>query len=1047
MAAQRARYARQGPARSARSKLVEKSRVPDALEDLPSATNLEIAVRVYPDEPRARADARKAVRPKTFLVFDTETTVDAAQRLTFGSYRFYDVDRCLEEGIFYADDLTVRERQTLERYVAQNAADVDAPSLRALTLYNRDEFVDRVFYRAAFKARSMVVCFNWPFDVSRIAFDCGQARFRKRQSAGKFFDYAGGFSFALWRYFKDGAWRENRKYRPRIRIKSIDSKRALKAFTRPEELDEEDTIPEWTTEGEPEEEYMFRGHFLDLRTLAFALTDRGYTLEQACEAFGVEHGKSKSAKHGEITNDYIDYNRRDVLATSELLFKVLEEFDRHPIDLQPTRAYSPASIGKAYLRAMGIRPVLQRQPKFSRPALGHAMVSFFGGRAECHIRRVPVPVVYVDFLSMYPTVNALMGLWRFTTSAQIKVEPATREVQRFLDNLSVEQMFRPATWESLVGLAEIEPDADVLPIRAKYDHVTKSWQIGINELMSGARDDRLWFSIADLAASKLLTEKASHIRRAIRFVPVGTQSELQSIKIRGRVTIDPRRQDFFTATIEQRKEIEHAGDMDAAERDRLDLFLKILANATSYGITAEIIRHELPGKRKETTRVYSLSDKPFTTAVRAVEEPGEFCFPPMAACITGAARLQLALLEKCVTDLGGTYAMCDTDSMTIVSTEGGGLIPCPGGEHRTPFGDPGVKALSWNEVETIRQRFARLNPYNRRSISGSVLELEPENFNAETGRRRQLWCFAISAKRYALFEETKAGAPHLLSWSEHGLGHLLNPTNPDSDERDWIRQAWEQFIGERKRSPTQPLSWLNRPAVGRITISSPLTYRAFKSMNSPSQPYAEWVKPFNFILSAHVAPFGFPPGADPERFHIVAPYNSDPRQWKKLRWVDIYSRRPYQVNTSTTSAGAGYVRVKTYGEVLEDYKYHPEAKSLGVDGTPCDRQDVGLLRRRPVKPIWIRLIGKEANEIEAVQAGTVHDVEQVLSEYVDPSRSHWLEVILPILREIPLKELMEASRMSATALKAIRRRVNPIVPHRANMVNLTRVALSWRPKL
>ena len=33
--------------------------------------------------------------------------------------------------------------------------------------------------------------------------------------------------------------------------------------------------------GKPEDDYIFRGHFLDLRTLAFALTDRGYSLEDS----------------------------------------------------------------------------------------------------------------------------------------------------------------------------------------------------------------------------------------------------------------------------------------------------------------------------------------------------------------------------------------------------------------------------------------------------------------------------------------------------------------------------------------------------------------------------------------------------------------------------------------------------------------------------------------------------------------------------------------------------------------------------------------------
>ena len=99
----------------------------------------------------------------------------------------------------------------------------------------------------------------------------------------------------------------------------------------------------------------YPGHFLDLRTLAFALTDRSHSLRTACDAFDVEHGKVSAERHGAITPDYIDYNLRDVLATWELYCRTREEFERHPIELAPTKAYSPASVGKAYLEAMGIK--------------------------------------------------------------------------------------------------------------------------------------------------------------------------------------------------------------------------------------------------------------------------------------------------------------------------------------------------------------------------------------------------------------------------------------------------------------------------------------------------------------------------------------------------------------------------------------------------------------------------------------------------------------------------------------------------------------------
>jgi len=45
------------------------------------------------------------------------------------------------------------------------------------------------------------------------------------------------------------------------------------------------------------------------------------------------------------------------------------------------------------------------------------------------------------------------------------------------------------------------------------------------------------------------------------------------------------------------------------------------------------------------------------------------------------------------------------------------------------------------------------------------------------------------------------------------------------------------------------------------------------------KPYCDQIKPFNFLLTCHVNPLGHPIGAEPERFHLIAPYESDPRKW------------------------------------------------------------------------------------------------------------------------------------------------------------------------
>jgi hypothetical protein len=212
------------------------------------------------------------------LVFDTETRTDATQRLTFGSYRFFDQGECLEEGLFHADDLPEGEKRILEQYVANHRADTSEtgnPKLRLLTLPQFNE----TLFRAAYKGRCLLVGFNLPFDLSRIACDFGKARGR----------FAGGFSLGLSYYIDKRGAIQSDHFRPRICVKHIDSKRALKGFTARNCPDPSDLIPDGSETGEPERGHKFRGHILDLRTLAFALTDRGYSLEAACEAFGVEH--------------------------------------------------------------------------------------------------------------------------------------------------------------------------------------------------------------------------------------------------------------------------------------------------------------------------------------------------------------------------------------------------------------------------------------------------------------------------------------------------------------------------------------------------------------------------------------------------------------------------------------------------------------------------------------------------------------------------------------------------------------------------------------
>ncbi len=67
--------------------------------------------------------------------------------------------------------------------------------------------------------------------------------------------------------------------------------------------------------------------------------------------------------------------------------------------------YSEAGIGKAHLQKIELTPFCERND-WPDPVLATVMETYYGGRTETMIRRTPVPGVYVDFKSQYPTSTA-----------------------------------------------------------------------------------------------------------------------------------------------------------------------------------------------------------------------------------------------------------------------------------------------------------------------------------------------------------------------------------------------------------------------------------------------------------------------------------------------------------------------------------------------------------------------------------------------------------------------------------------------------------------
>lgn len=966
------------------------------------------------------AGRRKAPEgfPELVLLLDTETTTDPTQRLRFGSYRLcqWQADAedawalvCLEEGLFYADDLPTRaprDFNQLRDYVLRESADVPGSPGARLALYSRAEFVDRILWKAGMVGRALVVGFNLPFDLSRLAVGWSDARGRGRRQR-----FVKGFSFVIWvtQDPKTGTWTPN-TVRPRLRIKHHDSHSAEIQCT-------SSNAPE-LQRGRGRQRRSYQGQFLDLKTFAFALTGTKHSLQSLAVALHTRHQKSAGAHDGPLTPDYITYNRQDVRVTQECLQALRAEFERHPIAVEPWQLRSPASLIKGYLRAMGITPPAARTPTLPESVYGIAMAAYYGGRSEMHIARVPVPVVYTDVTSMYPTVQALGAFREWLTAESFVWEECTAQAQAALDGVTLNTSLKKDSWPRLRFFGCVRPDDDILPLRAQYHPHNDGYGIAVTRVSANRA---LWYSGFDLAASALLTGKAPRLEEAFILRPIGRITPLRSVTIRNQVKINPSRGDVFQTLVEMRHHVKGDLRLSQSERDTLSGVLKTLANSGSYGIFAEINPQDLAEDKTMTVAVHG-AEESFQAKSHKPEEPGEFCFPPLAASITAAARFLLAIIEQLTREKGGTYALCDTDSMAVVASETGGFWPCPGGNHRGPQGTTGILALSWRDVQAIAVRLESLNPYGE-AIHGTLLKIEDENF--KDGRQIQLYAFGLSAKRYCLFHKGIKGAIEIVKASEHGLGHLLNPTDPEDQEKGlsgaarWIEDVWRNLVAQALGGQmTPPPAWFVRPAVARHRYSSPALLRP-QQRAAGAMAYCNQVKPFNFGLTCYVAFNGAPAGTDVATCHLVGPYERDPRKWETQPWTDTASGVVCGITTGQPTSDR-IARVKSVADIVAAYAAHAEAKSAGPNGKSADASAIGVLSRRHVTPAYCYHLGKETNQLEEVRQGQVRDLAQIQEAFEHPTKSAWETVYLPRLKAVNIREFAEETGIAESLLHRYR---------------------------
>ncbi len=167
---------------------------------------------------------------------------------------------------------------------------------------------------------------------------------------------------------------------------------------------------------------------------------------------------------------------------------------------------------------------------------------------------------------------------------------------------------------------------------------------------------------------------------------------------------------------------------------------------------------------KELRECYGPSGEPFPTSTRKIEEPGRYFHPLLATLITGAARLMLAIAATLAVKGGLDWAFCDTDSMALAKPD--------------TMGDQEF----YDAARSICDWFIPLNPYERKE---PLFKIEEANYAIRADKLTTglapLYCFAISDKRYALFNLDRDGRSVIRKASAHGLGH------PSPDQSNWLR--------------------------------------------------------------------------------------------------------------------------------------------------------------------------------------------------------------------------------------------------------------------
>lgn len=992
-------------------------------------------------------------KPTFTLTFDTETCTDTSQQLRVGYYELRgmsnpqtkdDLDTLVEAGFILGAELFNGDNEIITRHVEQISYRGKYKNIEVKIL-TEQQFIKDVFYAygyhgkcpgstATHKEYARIVGFNLPFDISRFVTKYGAAHR----------DFDGGFYFVLCdcpHALKTG----NCAYHPPLRIKKLGRNKYMYSFRHESTLSKSGT----------RQLMNYNGHFVDAQTLGIALSpsDNGHSLATMCQQYKVENKDEHPDFNAPINDVYLQYLIQDVRSTYYLFRAETDFYNQWGFSKKPEMIYSQASMAKTLLQELGIPPYYagERDDEnnigwdISDEIRGCVAATIHGGRAEIGTRLTMVESILLDFASEYPLINNLLKLQDFWTNDNVRAIDATNKARKILgSNNLLNKLQDKSFWlnmRMIVAVKDVPKNKPtILPIRAKYNKTIYN-----EALPYVAFNGVIWYTMADVIASVLLTGNVPTIEKAYEFVAIGNKRTTNTIKLMGddKYTIDLTRDDLYTRLIDLRHEI----DKSIATSDNPDLLkaislsLKLIANSGSYGIQLE----QNPLERDTKMFKLNIYANDYQRArAYTYDVPGRYFAGPIATLIPAGGRLLLAMCERLAHDKGLHYAFMDTDSICVTR----------------PLKTLGQKEISRDEfrkrVSEIADYFKPLNPY---ANSKEVLKYERINYD-EHGNLRVLYCIAVSSKRYVLFERLDNKEYNIVKLSSHGLGgwfisgdykipsHIPHKPKTLNDCHDYIYSLWYNFIrtidtgyyhGDRVPLKSNDCYYvygeldtgLEQLAMSQYTLAHPGDMTRFQY---------DGIMPFNFI-TVMPQPSAITTFNGTHDYGDASGYYTKYCNTEKELRQEIKNGNVYRIKDGAKALDDTDI-FNTMQQALFMYFRHNEAKALNGN-------TVGIMQRRH---IWVlphaKVIGKESNRIAV---DDMHDTSQIVGgrlnktntnkygdtiEYADTqigNNNKLSEDVITMLLSNDTATIMSVSGLSLNVVSRIRNNIYD--DYRADTIN------------